>query len=99
MKLRTFSPTLRFLKVFVINAYSTSSSAIYASLGHDFNSFHILLNSIPSDSVVKNLPAIQKPQDTWVQSLDREDPLKKGMATNSNILDWRIPWAMEPGRL
>ena len=42
---------------------------------------------------VKNLPAMQ---ETWVQSLGREDPLEKGMATHSNILAWRIPWAEEP---
>ena len=46
--------------------------------------------------VVKNLPAMQ---ETWVQSLDREDPLEKGMATHSSILAWRIPWTEEPGRL
>ena len=28
-----------------------------------------------------------------------EDPLEKGMATHSRILDWRIPWTEEPGRL
>ena len=28
-----------------------------------------------------------------------EDPLKEGMATNSSILAWRIPWKEEPGRL
>ena len=28
-----------------------------------------------------------------------EDPLEKGMATNSSILAWRIPWTEEPGRL
>ena len=32
---------------------------------------------------VKNLPAIQ---ETWVQSLDWADPLKKGMTTHSSIL-------------
>ena len=32
---------------------------------------------------VKNLPAIQ---ETWVQSLGREDPLEKGMATHSRTL-------------
>ena len=37
--------------------------------------------------MVKNLPAIQ---ETWVQSLDWEDPLEKGMATHSSILAWRI---------
>ena len=28
-----------------------------------------------------------------------EDPLEKGMATNSSIFAWRIPWTQEPGRL
>ena len=32
---------------------------------------------------VKNLPAVQ---ETWYQSLAREDPLEKGMATHSSIL-------------
>ena len=36
-------------------------------------------------------------QETWVRSLGREDPLKKGIATHSNILAWRIPWTEEPG--
>ena len=36
---------------------------------------------------VKNLPAVQ---DTWVQSLGREEPLEKGMATHSSIFAWRI---------
>ena len=31
-------------------------------------------------------------QETWVQSPGEEDPLKKGMATHSSILAWRIPW-------
>ena len=39
--------------------------------------------------LVKNLPAIQ---ETWVQSLGQGDPLKKGMATHSSILAWRIPY-------
>ena len=46
--------------------------------------------------VVKNLPAMQ---ETQVQSLDQEDPLEKGMATQSSILAWRIPWTEKPGRL
>ena len=29
----------------------------------------------PSSSVVKNLPAMQELQKTWVQSLCQEDPL------------------------
>ena len=46
--------------------------------------------------MVKNLPAMQEIQ---VQSLGQEDPLKKGMATHSSILAWRIPWSEDPGRL
>ena len=38
--------------------------------------------------MVKNLPAMQ---ETGVRSLRWEDPLKKGKATHSNILAWRIP--------
>ena len=30
-------------------------------------------------------------QETQVQSLGREDPLKKEMATHSDILDWKNP--------
>ena len=37
---------------------------------------------------VKNLPAMW---ETWVQSLDWDDPLEKSMATHSSILAWRIP--------
>ena len=38
-------------------------------------------------------------QETWVQSLDQEDPLEKEMATHSNVLAWEIPWTEEPGEL
>ena len=40
--------------------------------------------------IVKNLPAMQETQETWVLSLGWEDLLKKGMATHSSILAWRI---------
>ena len=45
---------------------------------------------------VKNLPAVR---ETWVRSLGWEDPLEKAMATHSSILDWKIPWTEEPGKL
>ena len=38
--------------------------------------------------MVKNTPAVW---ELWVRSLGWEDPLEEGMATNSNILAWRIP--------
>ena len=43
--------------------------------------------------MVKNLPA---KQETRVQSLGREDPLQKGMATHSSILVWEVLWTEEP---
>ena len=48
---------------------------------------------------VKNPPAVQETQETWVGSLGQEDPLKEEMAAHSGILAWRIPWAEEPGGL
>ena len=35
----------------------------------------------------------------WIQLLNWEDPLEKGMATYSNIFAWRIPQTEEPGGL
>ena len=46
--------------------------------------------------MVKNMPAMQ---ETCVQSLGQEEPLKKGMATHSSILSWRIPCTGEQGGL
>ena len=39
--------------------------------------------------MVKNLPAMQ---ETWVQSLNQEDPLEKEIAAHSSMLAWEIPW-------
>ena len=46
--------------------------------------------------MLKNLPVMQ---ETQVQSLGWEDPLEKGMATDSSILTWKIPWTEESGEL
>ena len=32
---------------------------------------------------------MQGTQETWVQSLDQEDPLEEEMATHSSILAWK----------
>ena len=42
---------------------------------------------------------MQEMQETQVQSLGQEDPLKEDMATHSSILAWKIPWTEEPGGL
>ena len=44
--------------------------------------------------LVKNPSAMW---EIWVQSLGREDPLEKEMATHPGILAWRISWTEEPG--
>ena len=50
-------------------------------------------------SAAKNLPAMQKTQETWIRSLGQEDPLEEEMAIHSSILAWKIPWTEEPGRV
>ena len=35
--------------------------------------------------------------ETQVQFLGWEDPLEKGTATNTSILNWKIPWTEELG--
>ena len=55
---------------------------------------------LKADSLVaqklKHLPTMQ---ETRVQSLGREDPLEKEMATHSSILAWRIPGTEQPSGL
>ena len=49
--------------------------------------------------MVKNPPAMQKIQETWVWSMGQEDSLEEGVATHSSILAWRIPRTEEPAGL
>ena len=46
--------------------------------------------------MVKNSPAMQ---ETWVRSLDQEDPQEKEIETHSSILVWKISWTEEPTML
>ena len=55
----------------------------------------ITLTSLVAQTV-KRLPTVR---ETGVQSLGREDPLQKEMATRSSILAWKSPWIEEPGGL
>ena len=49
--------------------------------------------------MIRNLPAMQEPQETQFRSLGREDPLEEGMATHCSILAWKIPWTEKPDGL
>ena len=62
-----------------------------------YNNMNQLCVMLPwGAQIVKNPPAMQ---ETWIQSLGREDPREKGMSTHFRILAWRIPWTEEPGGL
>ena len=44
--------------------------------------------------MVRSFLLLKKPLvmwETWVRTLDQEDPLEEGMAAHSSILAWRIP--------
>ena len=64
------------------------SSALLTILSHERASL-----------VAQRLKPLPTMQETWVQSLDWEDPLVEDMATLSSILAWRIPQTEEPGGL
>ena len=53
-----------------------------------------VLGGLPGGSVLRNLPAMQETQETWVRSLDREYPLEKEMASHFSILVCEIPWTV-----
>ena len=78
---------------FVINYYSSSS---IPGSGRSFGEGIGYPLQYSWASLVAQL--VKKPSamwETWIWSLDWEDPLEKGMATHSSILGWRIPWTKE----
>ena len=68
-----------------------------------WNNCPCVVLKIPRSSLmtqwVKNPPAMQETQETWVRSLGQEDLLEKETATHSSILAWEIPRTEESGRL
>ena len=46
---------------------------------------------LASGSVVKNLPEMQKIQETRVQPLGQEYPVEESTAAHFSILAWKIP--------
>ena len=47
--------------------------------------------------VAQTVKRLSTMREIRVQSLGKEDPLEKEMATHSSILAWEIPWTEEPG--
>ena len=70
-------------------------------LAASYGRFPLAIHStgFTAGSAVKNPPAMQELQETWLWSLGQEDPLEEGMATHSSSPIWRFPWTEEPGRL
>ena len=71
------------LKVHPLTFYLLFLFSIYVSI--------LSPKGFPGGLAVTNLPAIQKPEETWVHSLDQEDPLEKGMATHFCLAGYS-PW-------
>ena len=61
--------------------------------------FRQKVNTGLSDSVVKNLPAMQEMQKMRAQALGWDDPLEEEMTSHSSILAHRIAWTEKPGAL
>ena len=78
---------------------NTARAAITHSYNSTFKPKLLTLRGFPGCSAVKNPPAMQEPQKTWVPSLGWENPLEVGVATHSSLLAWRIPWTEETGVL
>ena len=56
-------------------------------------------NKHQASQVVQTVKCLPAMRETWVQTLGREDPLGKEMATHASSLTWKIPWTEEPGGL
>ena len=66
---------------------------------HTYMYTYIHIHKYKIPLVTQRLKSLPEMRETWVWSLGWEDSLKKGMATHSSILVWRIPWMEEPGGL
>ena len=53
--------------------------------------FESFLESYVASLVAQRVKRLPIMRDTRVQSLGREDPLEKEMATHSSILAWKVP--------
>ena len=63
------------------------------------NGMEICAFLFPRGSAGKESTCNAAMQETWVQSLGKEDPLEYEMATHSSILAWEIPLTEDPGGL
>ena len=55
------------------------------------------LNKSGTSLLAQMVKRLSTMRETWLQSLDCEDPLEKEMAIHSSAIAWKIPWTEEPG--
>ena len=56
----------------------------------------IKINVSASSLVAQTVKRLPTMRETRSQSLGREDPLEKEVATHSSTLAWKIPWTEKP---
>ena len=79
-----------------LTLWTTTNWKILKEMGIPDHLTCLLRNLYAVAQRVKHLPAMW---ETRVQSLGREDPLEKEMATHSSTHAWKIPWMEKPGGL
>ena len=79
----------------VIQIYARPVTLKKLKLNSFIKTFKTYKTSLVAQTV-KNLPSVQ---ETWIRSLDQEDPLESETAPDSSIPAWRIPCTEEPGGL
>ena len=97
----------RFLASFQIRSCKSYNFALlfqdclFATLGflHLYMNFRITLSISRTSLVAQMVKRLPTMQETRLQSLGREDPPEKEMATHSSTLAWKIPWTEEHDRL
>ena len=88
--------SLRFFGTVPIQKYNHYTDVKRHYLGVNFCDLYSFNRASLLAQMVKRLPAMR---ETRVQSLGRDDPMEKQMATHSSTLAWKIPWTQEPGGL
>ena len=78
--------------------YSFWATEVYGRPNYCLEGFLVITVSLTM-TLAQRLKHLPPMRETRVQSLGREGPLEKEMATHSSTLAWRIPWMEEPGRL
>ena len=87
------------IRTVLVETHITKFASKYFDNVFLINIFKRVFFLLWASMVAQRLNCLPTMRETWVRSLDREDPLEKEMATHSSIVAWRIPWTEEPDGL